>query len=319
MVGAPILANALRGKRVVMVGGSGFVGRHVAQALLGAGARLRVAARHPERGFRLRALGDTGQLELARCDITRPETLGPVLAGADAVVNLVGAFDGDLEAVQGAGAGRLAAQAQAAGAKAFVHVSAIGADAGSSVAYARTKASGEAAVRAAFPGATLLRPAVIFGPDDAFLNMFGALMAAPVLPVFVPQGRLQPVYVGDVAAAVLAAVAAPAAHGGQIFELAGPEVLTMLELNQRIAAACRRTPLLLPMPDPATRLFAALPFTPISQAQVTLLQAGSVANPALPGLAELGVRAHSLGLFLGRWMARFAPQGRFATPQTKRC
>ncbi len=307
--------DPLRDCLVVLVGGSGFFGRHLAQELLRRGCRLRVVSRQPEHGFALKPLGNLGQVQLLRGDMTRPDALAPLLAGADAVVNLVGAFAGDLDVVQGRGPGVLAGLARAAGARAFVQVSAIGADAGSTVAYARTKAMGEGAVLAAFPGATVIRPSVLFGQDDHFLNMFAGLMALPVLPVFGPGARLQPLFVDDAALGVVAALSDPAAHGGKTYEVGGPEVVTMLELNQRIAHAAGRAPLLMPLPDAVSGLFATLtgwlPGAPLSRSQWRLLQAGNVASGALPGLAELGVAARPLGLFLERWMRRYRVHGRF--------
>lgn len=311
------MAQALFGRLVVVLGGSGFVGRHVAQALLRAGARVRIVSRHPERSWAIRTLGDVGQVEFARADVRRAETVARALAGADAVVNLVGAFGGDLDRVQGEGVGAIATAARQAGARAFVHVSAIGADAGSDVPYARTKARGEAAAIAGFPGAMVLRPSVIFGPDDNFLNMLGRMMALvgslpvpQVMPVFVPQGLLQPVYVDDVAAAVLACVADPAGLGGRVFELGGPEVLSMLDLNRQIAAALGLGTRLLPVPDGVAGVFAALPGTPISRDQITLLKAGSVVADGAEGFAALGIAPRPLGLFLGRWMGALAPRAR---------
>jgi len=212
--------SALAGKIVTVIGGSGFVGRHLAQELLARGARLRIASRHPERAFSIKPLATLGNVQLVRCDVTRPASLAAAVTGADAVVNLVGAFSGDLDALQGEGAGRIAAAASAAGASAFVQVSAIGADAESPADYARTKAEGEAAVLAAFPAATILRPSTLFGPDDNFMNMFARLIAMfPALPVFGPQAKLQPLFVDDAAEAVAVALGDPGAHGGKIYEI----------------------------------------------------------------------------------------------------
>ena len=197
----------LQGKIVTVLGGTGFFGKHLAQELLARGARLRIASRNPERAYRLKPLGNLGQTALTRCDVTRPETLASALAGSDAVINLVGAFNGDLDAVQGEGAGRIAKAARKAGAKAFVHVSAIGADAESPIDYARTKAEGENAVRAAFPNATILRPSLLFGPDDNFVMMFaGLIQSMPALPVFGPDAGLQPVFIDDAAEAAATAI-----------------------------------------------------------------------------------------------------------------
>ena len=308
--------DSLRDKLVVLVGGSGFFGRHLAQELLARGARLRIACRHPERAFAIKPLGNLGQVQFARLDMAKPARLEAIVAGAHAVVNLVGAFAGDLDKVQGKGVGTLAATAKAAGASSFVHISAIGADAESTVAYARTKAEGEAAVLAAFPAATILRPSLLFGGDDALLNMFAGLISSlPVLPVFAPQAKLQPLFVDDAAEAVANALTDPAAHAGRTYELAGPEVLTMLELNQRIAAAQARHPLLVPLPDAVSAGIAAftgwLPGAPITPSQWKLLQPGNTASGTYPGCHELGVEPRPLGLFLDRWMVRFRKHGRF--------
>lgn len=310
------IGAALRGKLVVLLGGTGFFGRHLAQELLAAGARLRVASRSPERAWAMKPLGNLGQLQLVRCDVTRPDQVAAVLVGADAVVNLVGAFAGDLDAVQGTGAGRVAQAARAAGASAFVQISAIGANADSEVTYARTKGEGEAAVLAAFPGASIVRPSLLFGPDDAFTNMFAGLIAMlPALPVFGPAAKLQPVFVDDAARAVAAVLADPAHHGGKTLEIAGPEVVTMLELHQRLAAAQGRERWFVELPDMVSSAFATLtgwmPGAPLSRDQWLLLSAGNVASGRLPGLKELGIAAHPLGLFLNSWMVRYRKHGRF--------
>lgn len=306
------LANQL----VVLIGGDGYFGTHVAQELLSQGARLRVVSRHTEKAFKLKPLANLGQIQFVRADVTRSDLHGALVAGADAVVNLAGAFTGDLEALHVRAAGSLAAAAAAAGARAFVQVSANGADADSRVAYARTKAAGETAVLAAFPAATILRPSVIFGPDDQFINMFGGLIAnAPVLPVFAPEAKLQPVFVDDAAEAVAVALANPERFGGQTFELVGPEAMTMLDLNQRIARAQGRNTLFAPLPDAVAGLIAALPLTPISRDQLALLKAGNVGT-GMPGLAELGIAARPLGLYLDRWMVRFRQHGRFGTKRS---
>lgn len=306
----------LNGKLVVLVGGSGFVGRHVAQALLARGARLRVASRFPEHAMAVKPLGNLGQVQLARCDVTKPESLARVLVGADAVVNLVGVFAGDLNAVMGTGAGAVAAAAREAGAKAFVQVSAIGADAAGETGYARAKAAGEAAVLAEFPTATILRPSALFGPDDNFLNMLAGYTRLPVLPVFAPEARLAPLFVDDCALAAANALADPAAHGGKTYEIAGPEAVTMAELNRRVAAACGRKPLLLELPDAVSEAFVTLtgwlPAAPLTRQQWLLLKAGNVASGKLPGCKELGVTPRPMGLFLERWMMRFRKHGRFA-------
>lgn len=304
--------GTLQDRVITLFGGSGFIGAHVAQALLAQGARLRIASRHPEKAARLKPLANLGQIQFLRCDIRRDADVAGALFEADAVVNLVGAFDGDLRALMGEAPRRIARLAAAGGAQALVHISAIGASADSDSGYARAKAQGEAGVREAFPQATILRPSVVFGEDDAFINMFaGLIRMAPVLPVFGPEAKVQPLLVDDLAEAVVTALANPHAHGGKTFELGGPEPLTMLELHQRIAAGQQRKRLFVPMPDGASALFAALPGTPMGRDQWIMLKEGSLASADLPGFAELGIEPRPLGLYLDRWMERYRKYGRF--------
>ena len=310
--------NPLDGKLVVLIGGSGMLGAHVAQQLLAQGARLRVAARHPKRAWRLKPLAALGHIQFTHCDATRPETIARAVAGADAAVYLAGAFAGNLEAIQARGPGLAASAARQAGADAFVLVSAIGADPESEVAYARTKAQGEAAVLDAFPEASVLRPSVLFGEDDNFLNMFARLIAAlPVLPVFAPQAKLQPLHVDDAARAVAAALADPASHGGKIFEIAGPEPIEMGALNRMIARAQGRERLFVELPDPVSSAIASLtgwlPGAPLSRDQWKLLKAGNVPSGRHAGLKAMGIAPRPLGLFLDRWMIRYRKHGRFGS------
>jgi len=304
-------ADPLFNKLVLLFGGDGFVGTHLAQELLARGARLRIASRHIERAFRVKPLGNLGSVQFVRADLCRTEHHAGLVAGVDAVVNLVGAFAGDLDRLHVKAPGALAAAAQAAGVSAFVQVSANGADADSGVDYARTKAEGEAAVLAAFPRATVVRPSVIFGPDDKFVNMFAGLIAGlPVLPVFAPEAKLQPVFVDDVACAIANALGAPGTFGGKTFELVGPEALTVLALNEKIAAAEGRKRLFAPLPEALASVLAALPGVPINRDQLALLRAGNVSQ-GLPGLKALGVTARPLSLFLERWLVPYRPHGRF--------
>jgi NADH dehydrogenase len=267
---------------------------------------LRIASPHVERAHAIRVLGAPGQVQLVRADITRPETLGAVVAGPMGW-STSGAFAGRLDAIQGAGVAGLAVAALAGGAGAFVHISAIGGDAGSRVPYARTKAQGEVAVLSAFPGATILRPSVVFGPDDNFINMLAGLAKAPVLPVVGGAARMQPVYVGDVAATVAVALANPRDCGGRTYELGGPEVLTMLEINQRIVAAQRRNTPILPLPDWACGLLASfgfIPGAPITRDQWAAAS-GQCGQRGHARSCRSGPVARPLGLFLDAWMKRF--------------
>ena len=307
------VSKPLQGKLVVITGGSGFFGRHVAQALLEQGARLRIVSRNPEKAFELKPLANLGQLQFARCDVTNPASVAAALKGADAVVNLVGAFDGDLMQLIAGGAENVAQAAADAGAAVMVHVSAIGADLESEAEYARAKAQSELDVLAAFPRATVLRPALLFGEDDGFLTMFARLISTlPVLPVFAPQAQLQMLFVDDAADAVVAALAAPAKHGGKTYELAGNEAISMLDLHKRIAAAQRRKRTFIGMPDTVSGIFAALPGTPMGRDQWILLKQGNSPSGKYPGIAKLGIEPRPLNLFLDRWMVKYRAHGRFS-------
>lgn len=305
-------SSPLSGQLVTIFGGSGYIGNYVAQSLLARGARVRLASRKPEKGFALKPLANLGQLQCIPCDITRENHVEAALEGASHVVNLVGVFGGDLDAVMGEAPGTIARVAAAKGVRALVHVSAIGADAGSSAGYARAKAAGEARVLAGYPNATILRPSIVFGKDDNFLNLFGGMIEMlPVLPVFGPQVKLQLVYVDDVAEAVTVALEHPESHGGKTYELGGPEQLTMMQIHERIAAAQGRKRSFIAMPDGLSATFAALPLTPMSRDQWTLLKAGNVVAEGALGLADLGIAPKPLGLFLDKWMLRYRKHGRF--------
>lgn len=304
--------SPLSGQLVTIFGGSGYIGNYVAQTLLSRGARLRLASRNPQKGFDLKPLANLGQLQFMPCNITRESHVAAALDGASHVVNLVGAFDGNLDALMGEAPGTIGRIAAANGVKALVHVSAIGADAGSPTAYGRTKAQGEQNVLAAFPTATVLRPSIVFGKDDNFLNLFGGMIELlPVLPVFGPEAKLQLVYADDVAEAVAVALEHPEAHGGRTYELGGPEQLSMMDIHQRIAAAQGRKRTFLAVPDGLSATFAALPGTPMSRDQWALLKGGNVVADGALGLADLGIEAKPLGLFLDKWMLRFRKHGRF--------
>ena len=308
-----MLANTpLSDQLVVVFGGSGYIGNGVVQELLARGARVRIASRNPERAFALKPLANLGQLQFARCDIRSEASVGAVLAGADHVVNLVGAFDGDLIELMGEAPGRMARIAAANGVRGFVHLSAIGADASSPVDYARAKALGETRVLEEFPQATILRPSIVFGEDDDFINMFAGLIELlPVLPVFGPDAKLQLVHVDDVAEAAVIALIDRDRHGARVYELGGPEQLTMMEIHRRIAAAQGRKRRFIAVSDGMSGAFASLPGTPMSRDQWALLKQGSTVSGDASTFAELGITPRPLGLFLDRWMTRYRKFGRF--------
>jgi NADH dehydrogenase len=303
----------LEDKLVVLIGGSGFLGTHLAEELLDRGARLRIADRHPERAIRLRPLANLGQIQFARCDVRNRASVQTAMNGADAAVYLVGSFSGDLFALQAQGAGWAAEAARSAGAKSFVYVSAIGAEPESDSGYAATKGRGEQLVREVFPTATVVRASVLFGEDDRFLNMFAGYVAdLPVVPEFGASSELQPLWVNDAAEAIANVLANSREHGGKTYELAGPERISMMELNRRIADAQGRKRHLLRVPDGLAAFFAMLPLTPMNSDQWKLLKRGSVPSGKLPGIKQLGVVPKPLGLFLDRWMIRYRKHGRFA-------
>lgn len=305
--------NPLADKLVVLFGGGGFLGQYVAQALLEQGARLRIASRNPEQAFSLKPLANLGQLQFARADIHDRRSVEQVVAGAYGVVNLVGSFDGNLKRLMGDAAGNLAEAAKEAGARSFVQISASAADAEGRTEYAKAKALGEHLVRDAFPEATILRPTIVFGQDDNFINMFAQIIQFfPVIPVFAPDAPLQLTYVDDVAEAVAIALPDPDEHGGRTYELGGPERPTMMEINQRIAQAQRRKRTFLPMPDPVSSAFAWLPGTPMGRDQWLMLKGGEVISGVHPGFAELGIEPKPLDLFLDKWMTPYRRHGRFA-------
>lgn len=302
----------LNGKLVTILGGSGFLGNYVAQSLLKRGARLRIVSRNPERAHTLKPLANLGQIQFGRCDIVDPHSLKAAIDGSDAVVNLVGVFDGDQKQIMGHAAGKAAELATETGANAFVHVSAIGADSDSKAVYSQAKALGEKLVSEAFPEATILRPSVIFASDDNFLNMFAQLIKfAPTLPVFGPDAPMQPVFADDVAEAVTIALDSPTQHGGKTYEMGGPETLSMMDINRRIAAAQSRKTGFIPVPDFLTAIFASLPLTPMSRDQWKMLKQGNMVSGDHPGFKELGIEPKPLGLMLDKWMVHYRKQGRF--------
>jgi uncharacterized protein YbjT (DUF2867 family) len=302
----------MKDRLVTVIGGGGFLGRYVVQALLRAGARVRVAERDPRRAFYLKPLGGLGQTQFVAADVTRPDTIARAIEGADAAVNLVGSFTGNLQRIHVGGAQAVGEAAAKAGAGAVVHVSAIGADPEAASVYGRTKSEGEAAVRAAFPTATILRPSTVFGREDQFLNRFADMIARfPMVPVLRPQVRFQPVFAADVGDAVAAALADPETHGGKIYELAGPDVVTMMELHRWLAQTIGRDPSFVELPDAVGALLAALPLSPISGDQWKMLGRDAVAAPGSAGLDALGIAPTPLSAVAPAWLVRFRRAGRF--------
>jgi len=305
----------MKNKLVTVIGGGGFLGRYVAQALLKREVRLRVAQRDPRAAWFLKPLGTFGNVQFVGADVTKPETIAHAIAGSDAVVNLVGILSGDFSKVHVEGARVVAEAARAAGVQTLVHVSAIGADANSDSAYGRSKGEGEAAVRAAFPQATILRPSVVFGREDAFLNRFASMIASTrFVPVLRAQTRFQPVFVGDVADAVAVAIADSELAAGKTIELGGPDVMTMGALMRWIALAIGRKPTFLELPDAIGSLIAmggALPGAPITQDQWKMLQHDNVVSSGAAGFADLGISPTPLASVAPTWLVSYRRNGRF--------
>ncbi|MBB3911997.1 complex I NDUFA9 subunit family protein [Sphingomonas desiccabilis] len=303
----------MKNKVITLIGGGGFVGRYVAQALLRRGARVRIAQRDPRQAYFLRTQSALGQTQFIAADVRRPDTIARAMMGADAVVNLAGTLGGDADAVQAKGAAAVAEAARAAGVEALIHVSAIGADAGGETPYARSKGEGEAAVRQHFPNATILRPSLIFGREDQFANRFARMIEKlPVVPVIAPRTRFQPVYVVDVAAAAVAALEDPERFGGRTFELGGPDVLSMAELIRQIASLLDRKIRTVELGTGTAGLVAALPGTPITRDQLRMLGHDNLVSPGAEGLAELGVTPTPFEAVAPQWLVQFRRYGRFS-------
>lgn len=326
----------MRDELVVVFGGSGFIGAHVVRALAKRGARVRIAMRRPHLGHTLRVLGDVGQIQLMQANVRFPDSVDAALEGADAVVNLVGVMHERgtqrFDALHVEGARAIAEAAARRGVTRIVHFSALGA-APAGARYARTKYAGERAVLEAAPTATILRPSIVFGPEDHFFNRFGqmAATAAAVRPFgFLPligggKTKFQPVFVGDVADAVCAALERDDARG-RVYELGGPSVYTFKQLMQFIVRETERRVPLFPLP-----FFLAHPMglvmgwvlgafgdPPLTGDQVTMLKRDNVvgADPAAGTLKDLGVtQLESIEAVAPSYIWRFRPYGQFQTRQ----
>jgi uncharacterized protein YbjT (DUF2867 family) len=309
---------------VTVFGGSGFLGRHVVRALAGRQYRVRVAVRRPELCGYLRPMGRVGQINAVQANLRYPQSVAAAVRDADIVVNLVGVLfergRQSFDAVQAEGAEAVALAAKGVGAR-VVHVSAIGADADSASQYAQSKAEGERRVLAAQPDATIMRPSIVFGPEDDFFNRFAALARmAPALPL-VGGGhtRFQPVFVGDVAEAVAKAVDGETKPGA-IYELGGPDVRTFKELMEFTLATIERRRLLVPVPFALMKLKAAflqyLPKPPITPDQVELLKSDNVvsADAQRDGrtLEALGIVPQSVAAIVPSYLWRFRKTGQFS-------
>ena len=283
---------ALDGQLICIFGGGGFLGRYIAQELLAKGARVRIAERNIKGAMHIKPLGNLGQTQFACADITKPESVARAVQGCDAVINLVGILKGDFEKVHVEGARTVAEAASDAGCSSLLHMSAIGADPSSASRYGRSKGEGEQAVLAAFPDAIIFRPSIVFGREDQFINRFAAMIQmAPIVPIIGSDAKFQPVFVGDVADAVAVALDNPEVHAGQTYELGGPEVISMGDLNRRIAKMSARERVFVEIPDIVAKIMATilgpLPGAPITADQFKMLQTDNVVGTKARGLEKI--------------------------------
>lgn len=313
-------------KLVTIFGGSGFVGRYIARRMAKQGWRVRVAVRRPNEAMFVKPYGVVGQVEPVFCNIRDDASVAAVLSGADAAVNCVGILNetgaNSFDAVQAEGAERIARIAAETGVASLVHISAIGADAESDSVYSRTKAEGEAGVLAHFPDAVILRPSVVFGTEDQFFNRFAAMTRfGPILPVVGGTTRFQPVYVDDVAKAVVKGVLGEAEAG--TYELGGPEVSTMRDLMKQMLDVIHRRRVLAPLPFWVARIMAF--FLDIAQFvtmglitngiltrdQLKNLARDNVVSEDAKGFDDLGIRPVAAGSVLPDYLWRFRPSGQY--------
>ena len=314
-------------KLVTIYGGSGFVGRYIARRMAKEGWRVRVAVRRPNDALFVKPYGTVGQVEPVPCNIRDDASVRAVMKGADAVVNCVGILNGSgknsFDAVQAEGAARIARIAAEEGVAHLVHISAIGADEASASVYQQTKAAGEKAVLAAFPGAVILRPSIIFGNEDGFFNRFAAMTRfGPVLPVVGAGTKFQPVYVDDVAQAAVKGLTGEAAPG--VYELGGPDVATFRDLMKQMLQVIRRRRLVVNVPFFAASImggaFDLLQAVTlglfqnglITRDQVRNLKADNVVSPGAKGLADLGITPTAMGAVLPEYLWRYRPSGQYA-------
>lgn len=311
---------------VTIFGGSGFVGRYIARRMAKRGWRVRVAVRRPNEALFVRPYGDVGQVEPVQANIRDEESTRRAMIGARAVINCVGILYQDsrqrFDRVQGEGAARIARLAAECGVERLVHISAIGADAGSESAYARSKAAGEAAVLEAFPAASILRPSIIFGREDQFFNRFAAMAKlSPVLPLVGAETRFQPVYVDDVAEAAARAADGAAAPG--LYELGGPRVYAFRALIEIMLKETRRRRLLLPVPFFAAKIIASaldavqavslgvLANRQITRDQVSLLRGDNVVSEGAKDFAALGIEPTGVESVVGEYLYAYRPHGQY--------
>ena len=299
---------------VTVFGGGGFIGRYVCEFLLKSGVRVRVAQRNPKQAYFVQPLGQVGQFGFVSADVTNPDSVRDALRGATASVNLSGAFK-KMQSVHVDGARDVAEAARDEGLDALVQVSAIGASVESQSVYGRTKAEGEEAVRAAFPMATVIRPSLVFGPEDQLTNRFAAMARLPFLPVIAARRNFQPVYVRDLAKAIAMAALDPQRFGGQTYEVGGPQVMSMVELHHAILEITGQQTEIVALPDLFASLLSKLgwlPGAPLTRDQWLMLQRDNLPSGGYSGLEAFGFRPTPLAAVAYEWLGRFQKGGKFA-------
>jgi NADH dehydrogenase len=300
---------------VTVFGGGGFVGRYVCEFLMKSGVRVRVAQRDPRQAYIIQPLGKVGQFGFERADIADALSVRNAIHGSSAVVNLCGAFGSRMRKVHVEGARNVANVARDLGVMSLVHVSAIGASTDSASAYGRTKAEGEEAIRESFPQATIVRPSLVFGPEDGLTNRFAAMANLPFLPVIAAKRNFQPVYVRDLAKAIAMSALEPQRFGGGTYEIGGPQVMSMVDLHRTILEITGQDPDILPLPDFFANLlsrFGWLPGAPLTRDQWMMLQRDNVPSGELPGLEAFGIKPTPLAAVAYEWLGRFHRGGKFA-------
>jgi len=300
---------------VTVFGGGGFIGRYVCEFLMKSGVRVRVAQRNPRQAYIIQPLGQVGQFGFEKVDIGNIDSLREAVKSATGVVNLCGVFGRAMHKVHVEGARNVAEAAREAGASSLVQVSAIGASPSSQSNYGRTKGEGEAAVKEAFPGATIIRPSLVFGPEDELTNRFAGMARLPFLPVIAAKRNFQPVYVRDLAKAIAMAAVDPERFGGKTFEIGGPQLMSMAELHQAILEITGQKPEVVHLPDFVGSLIAKfgwLPGAPLTRDQWLMLQRDNVPNKGTPGLEAFGIEGTPLAAVAYEWLGRFHRGGKFA-------
>jgi NADH dehydrogenase len=299
---------------VTVFGGAGFIGRYVCELLFKSGVRVRIASRDPRNDYFIQPLAQVGQFGFEKADITSPESVRNAVKSATAVVNLCGVFGRRMHAVNVEGARNVAEAAREAGSASLVQVSAIGADPQAESNYGRTKGEGERAVREAFPDATIIRPSLVFGPEDDLTNRFAAMARLPFLPVIAARRNFQPVYVRDVAKAIALAALEPGRFGGKTYEVGGPEVMSMVELHHAVLGITGQDPEIVHLPDFFSALIAKLgwlPGSPLTHDQWVMLQRDNVPASGAPGLEAFGIAPTPLAAVGYEWLGRFRRGGKF--------